>query len=50
MFYVIVESERNPVRDPVVVWLSGGPGCSGLDAFIYEHGPFTFEMVSSESD
>ncbi|KAK4408475.1 Serine carboxypeptidase-like 48 [Sesamum angolense] len=26
--------------DPVVVWLTGGPGCSGSVALFYENGPF----------
>ncbi|KNA03823.1 hypothetical protein SOVF_205370 isoform A [Spinacia oleracea] len=43
MFYYFVESERNPAKDPVVLWLNGGPGCSSLGAFVYEHGPFNFE-------
>ncbi|KAK4835059.1 hypothetical protein QYF36_004703 [Acer negundo] len=42
LFYYFVESERNPSKDPVVLWLNGGPGCSSMDGFIYEHGPFNF--------
>lgn len=42
LFYYFVESEGNSSKDPVVLWLNGGPGCSSFDGFIYEHGPFNF--------
>uniref|UniRef100_M1CNC5 Carboxypeptidase n=1 Tax=Solanum tuberosum TaxID=4113 RepID=M1CNC5_SOLTU len=44
MYYYFIESERNPSKDPVVLWLNGGPGCSSFDGFVYEHGPFNFEL------
>ncbi|OQU78933.1 hypothetical protein SORBI_3008G073700 [Sorghum bicolor] len=47
LFYYLVESERDPARDPVVLWLNGGPGCSSMDGFVYEHGPFNFESGGS---
>ncbi|KAG2322968.1 hypothetical protein Bca52824_016181 [Brassica carinata] len=43
LWYYFVESEMNPMKDPVVLWLNGGPGCSSMDGFVYEHGPFNFE-------
>nr|XP_043617215.1 serine carboxypeptidase-like [Erigeron canadensis] len=39
MFYFFFES-RNSEHDPVVIWLSGGPGCSSELALFYENGPF----------
>ncbi|KAG0487626.1 hypothetical protein HPP92_009721 [Vanilla planifolia] len=43
LFYYFVESEGNPAKDPLVLWLNGGPGCSSFDGFVYEHGPFNFK-------
>ncbi|CAN0859056.1 Serine carboxypeptidase-like 20 [Linum grandiflorum] len=45
LFYYLVQSERNPSIDPLVLWLNGGPGCSSFDGFVYEHGPFNFEKT-----
>ncbi|CAI0464511.1 unnamed protein product [Linum tenue] len=45
LFYYFVKSEGNPVEDPVVLWLTGGPGCSALSGLVYEIGPMNFEIV-----
>lgn len=45
LFYYFVESERKPSNDPVVLWLNGGPGCSSMDGFIYEHGTFSSKLI-----
>ncbi|XP_050212458.1 serine carboxypeptidase-like [Mercurialis annua] len=39
MFYFFFES-RNTKEDPVVIWLTGGPGCSSELALFYENGPY----------
>ncbi|XP_002523707.2 serine carboxypeptidase-like [Ricinus communis] len=39
MFYFFFES-RNNKNDPVVIWLTGGPGCSSELALFYENGPY----------
>jgi carboxypeptidase C (cathepsin A) len=45
--YVFVESQSNPISDPVVLWLNGGPGCSSMEGLFYENGPFVFSEGSS---
>lgn len=38
LFYYFVKSSSNPEKDPVLLWLTGGPGCSALSGLIYEIG------------
>ncbi|EPS70311.1 hypothetical protein M569_04452, partial [Genlisea aurea] len=40
MFYYFFESRSGNRSEPVVAWLTGGPGCSGSLALFYENGPF----------
>ncbi|KAG6406691.1 hypothetical protein SASPL_134300 [Salvia splendens] len=44
LFYYFIESENDPARDPLLLWLIGGPGCSALSAFFYEIGPLAFDF------
>ncbi|XP_031130588.1 serine carboxypeptidase-like 13 [Ipomoea triloba] len=45
LFYYFIKSESNPNTDPLVVWLTGGPGCSGLWSITYDNGPLRFNKV-----
>lgn len=47
LFYYFIESERSPKDDPLVLWLTGGPGCSALSGIIYEIGPLSFDYAKS---
>ncbi|XP_050283204.1 serine carboxypeptidase-like 13 isoform X4 [Quercus robur] len=48
LFYYFVESQREPSRDPLLVWLTGGPGCSSFSPFFYANGPLSFDYIFSE--
>jgi carboxypeptidase C (cathepsin A) len=44
--YLMVQSESDPVNDPVVFWFTGGPGCSSLLAFAQENGPYFIDNIA----
>ena len=43
MFYWWFESRNSTDSDPLVLWLTGGPGCASEIALFYENGPYQFE-------
>ncbi|KAJ1275654.1 hypothetical protein BS78_05G152100 [Paspalum vaginatum] len=42
LFYYFIESEADPRRDPVLLWLTGGDRCSVFCGLAFEIGPVKF--------
>ncbi|KAL6347616.1 hypothetical protein AAG906_026144 [Vitis piasezkii] len=45
LFYYFVESQCNPGADPLILYINGDPGCSGLNGFVYQVGPVAFNTT-----
>ena len=42
IFYWMFQSKGTPETDPLVLWLTGGPGCASEVALFFENGPYQF--------
>ena len=43
LFYWMFEARHDPASAPLVLWLTGGPGCSSELAVFYEQGPYRLD-------
>ena len=49
LFYWWFESRGDPKNDPIVLWLTGGPGCASEIALFYENGPYKFDISDNKT-
>ena len=50
LFYVLAHARQDAGdQTPVVLWMTGGPGCSSELALLFENGPFTVAYDGDES-
>lgn len=49
LHYWFVESQNEPAKDPVLLWLNGGPGCSSMEGLFAELGPFAIDPSDPKS-
>ncbi|XP_048133663.1 serine carboxypeptidase-like 18 [Rhodamnia argentea] len=50
LFYYFLESERSPEDDPLLLWLTGSPGCSALSGLLFQIGLLRFDYSNSSGN
>jgi len=48
-FYWFFESRTSPSTDPLIMWLTGGPGCSSIMACLVENGPCSVNEAGDDT-
>ena len=48
IFYWYFPARNSPETAPLVLWMTGGPGCSSELAIFYENGPFSLKQTSDD--
>lgn len=43
LYFWFVPSDNELAGDEILIWLNGGPGCSSLEGFLQENGPFQWQ-------